>query len=98
MQGLSSLVSKSATDLVKNTGYVQSAEIELGNGELQSTKVKLSGQLFNRFVWKVSSNVADMSVNNQIDIDVPLPLVIHPELLNYIILQYSATAERNAGQ
>ena len=91
----SALISKMATDLLQGTGIIQSADIDLSGGSVDKASLKLTGQLFGNMVWRVGGTVADIASNNEISIDVPLGIVVHPELLNNIIIQLTKSTSLN---
>lgn len=85
--GLSNLLSQSFTQLLQGTGVVQSADIDLSGGSWDKAKLKVSGQLLGNIVWRVGGTMSDFNNSNEFSIDIPLPYVLHPELLNNIIIQ-----------
>ena len=86
--GASVLFSKYFTEILSNTPLnIQSADLDLSGGSFDQARIKLSGRLFGNVYWRVGGTVADLTNNNEVSIDLPLPVVLHPELLNNIIIQ-----------
>ena len=96
----SPLLSQAATELLQGTVGIENAEIDLSTG-WDNARMQLTGRLAGDVVWRFGGTIADFSQNNEITIDIPLPLVIHKDYLNNIILQLtqatnvSQTATRN---
>ncbi|MFA6569946.1 MAG: hypothetical protein WCT77_01780 [Bacteroidota bacterium] len=91
----SAFASSALTDVLQGTGYIQSADIILGNDNSKSTlegaTVRLSGQIpmFKNAKWKVGGTVADITSNNEISIEYPLPLASDSKLFNNFVVQIS---------
>ena len=96
----SPLLSQAATELLQGTVGIENAEIDLSTG-WDNARMQLTGRLAGDVVWRFGGTIADFTQNNEITIDIPLPLVIHKDYLNNIILQLtqatnvSQTATRN---
>ncbi|HPI19133.1 MAG TPA: hypothetical protein PKY56_02080 [Candidatus Kapabacteria bacterium] len=86
--GASALFSKYFTEILSNTPLnIQSADLDLSGGSFDQARIKLTGRLFGNVYWRVGGTVADLTNNNEVSIDLPLPIVLHPELFNNIIIQ-----------
>lgn len=86
--GASALFSKYFTEILSNTPLnIQSADLDLSGGSFDQARIKLTGRLFGNVYWRVGGTVADLTNNNEVSIDMPLPIVLHPELFNNIIIQ-----------
>lgn len=86
--GASALFSKYFTEILSNTPLnIQSADLDLSGGSFEQARIKLTGRLFGNVYWRVGGTVADLTNNNEVSIDMPLPIVLHPELFNNIIIQ-----------
>lgn len=102
MSGVSAALTKTISDLLSSSGAVQSAEIDMQNGNWDQARVKFSGQFFNNIGWKLGGDLNDITNNSEVSIDIPLGFVLHPQYLNNIVWQISrstnnqqATINRN---
>jgi hypothetical protein len=81
--GISSLASRSLSDLLFKTGVIESADIQLNSQDYEKTKIQLKGKLFGSMNWSFGGNVSDLTKNNQIVIEVPLS--INSETFNQLV-------------
>lgn len=85
--GADAVATKILTDLLQGSGFVQSAEVNLAGGNFDESTIVVTGKIFGDFRWKVGGTVADLSNNNEITIEYPLPWVIHQDYLNNMVFQ-----------
>jgi hypothetical protein len=84
----SSVASTALTDFVQSTGFIQSADIDIGTS-LQSwdqARMKFSGEV-KGIRWTLGGSVAEFANNNEISIDIPL--------INNIVLQLTKITNSN---
>jgi len=84
----SAAMSTALTDFVQSTGFIQSADIDIGNSltDLNQAKMKFSGEV-KGIRWTLGGTVADFASNNEISIDIPQNIDIGVDFINHIILQ-----------
>ncbi len=70
----SAAVSTALTDFVQGTGFIKSADIDIGSSltDLDQAKMKFSGEI-QGIRWTLGGTVAEFSGNNEITIDMPMP-------------------------
>ena len=90
MSGLSAAFSKTMTELLGGTGNIESAEIDMGNGNnWQDARIKVSGKLFDNVQWRIGGDLNDITNNSEFSLDIPMDIVLHPNYLNNIVWQVS---------
>lgn len=90
MSGLSAAFSKTMTELLGGTGNIESAEIDMGNGNnWQDARIKVSGKLFDNVQWRIGGDLNDITNNSEFSLDIPMDIVLHPNYLNNIVWQIS---------
>ncbi|MFC2130627.1 translocation/assembly module TamB domain-containing protein [Bacteroidota bacterium] len=84
----STMASSALTDFVQSTGFIQSADIDIGTSlqSLEQARMKFSGEI-KGIRWTLGGTVADFASNNEISIDFPLPFELDSDILNHIIFQ-----------
>ncbi len=87
---ISSALASTITSALGGNAIIQNADLDMTQGSFETARLKISGVLFGNVVWRIGGTVSDLTNNNEFSIDIPLPLVLHPELLNNIILQITA--------
>lgn len=92
--GISSIASRSMSDLLLKTGVIESADVELNSEDFEKTKIQLKGKLFGTMNWSFGGNVADLAKNNQIIIEIPLS--VDSETFNQIVWLISYSTNLNS--
>lgn len=87
---ISSALASTITSALGGNAIIQNADLDMTQGSFETARLKISGVLFGNVVWRIGGTVSDLTNNNEFSIDIPLPLVLHPDLLNNIILQITA--------
>ncbi|MFP4528282.1 MAG: translocation/assembly module TamB domain-containing protein, partial [Candidatus Kapaibacterium sp.] len=95
---VSALASKSLSELLLGTGVFQSAEVDVAGEGLEETRVKVTGRLYKSVSWTVGGTVADITSNNEIQIDIPLSAFFDAEFFNNFILQLTTSTNTTATQ
>ncbi len=91
--GISQLASKSLTDLLLGTGVVQSADVRFAGEGFETAQVNLSGSVAGIGNWTIGGNIADLSSNYEVTLEVPIS--VQSRFLNNFILQFSKATNMN---
>ena len=83
----SQLASRTLTDLLIRTGVVQNANLQFESENINSATVKITGTLGEFANWTIGGNIADITSNYNISIDIPI--VIKASGFNNLMLQLS---------
>lgn len=89
----SQLASRTLTDLLIKTGVVQSANLQFEGEDMNTATVKISGTLGGFANWTIGGNIADITSNYNISIDIPI--VIKANGVNNLMLQLSKFTDLN---
>lgn len=92
--GLSSVASRSFSDLLTKTGVIESADIQLNSQDFEQTRIQLKGKLMGNVNWSLSGNLSDFSRNNQIIIEIPIS--VNSSALNQLIGQIAYSTNTNS--
>jgi hypothetical protein len=92
--GISSIASRSISDLLLKTGVIESADVQLNSEDFEKTKIKLKGKLFGSMNWSFGGNVADLTKNNQIVIEIPLS--VDSKTFNQVVWLMSYSTNLNS--
>lgn len=92
--GLSSVASRSFSDLLARTGVIESADIQVNSQDFQQTRVQLKGKLLGNVNWSLSGNLSDFSRNNQIIIEIPI--TVNSSALNQLLGQIAYSTNTNS--
>jgi hypothetical protein len=92
--GISSIASRSISDLLLKTGVIESADVELNSEDFEKTKIQLKGKIFGSMNWSFGGNVSDLTKNNQIIIEIPLS--VDSKTFNQIVWLISYSTNLNS--
>jgi len=92
--GISSIASRSMSDLLLKTGVIESADVELNSEDFEKSKIQLKGKLFGSLNWSFGGNVADFTKNNQIVIEIPMD--VDSKVFNQFIWLISYSTNLNS--
>jgi hypothetical protein len=92
--GISSLASRTFSDLLLKTGVIESADVQLNTENYEKTKIQLKGKIFGSLNWSFGGSVADLTRSNQIVIEVPLS--IDSETFNQIVWMIAYSTNVNS--
>ncbi|HRS01414.1 MAG TPA: hypothetical protein P5545_02570 [Bacteroidota bacterium] len=92
--GLSSVASRSFSDLLTKTGVIESADIQLNSQDFEQTRVQLKGKLLGNVNWTLSGNLSNFSRNNQIIIEIPFS--VNSTALNQVLGQIAYSTNSNS--
>ncbi|HOV91868.1 MAG TPA: hypothetical protein PLC04_02150 [Candidatus Kapabacteria bacterium] len=92
--GLSSVASRSFSDLLTKTGVIESADIQLNSQDFEQTRVQLKGKLLGNVNWTLSGNLSNFSRNNQIIIEIPFS--VNSSALNQVLGQIAYSTNSNS--
>jgi len=92
----STMASSALTDFVQASGFIQSADIDIGNTvtNFDQARMKLSGEI-KGIRWTLGGTVADFANNNEISIDIPLAVDLGIDWMNHFILQLTKASNTN---
>ncbi|MCW5885213.1 MAG: hypothetical protein KIT33_09610 [Candidatus Kapabacteria bacterium] len=95
--GVSNFATKALSELLMNTGVINSAEFDFQGGSMNlgEATLRLSGQLYGGISWTVGGTVADLSSNNQITIDIPASEFSTNPFWSNFVLQLSKASTNN---
>ncbi len=92
--GISSLASRTFSDLLLKTGVIESADVQLNTEDYEKTKIQLKGKIFGSLNWSFGGSVADLTRSNQIVVEVPLS--IDSETFNQIVWMIAYSTNGNS--
>ncbi|MDT3739974.1 MAG: translocation/assembly module TamB domain-containing protein [Candidatus Kapabacteria bacterium] len=95
--GVSNFATKALSELLLGTGVINSAELDFQGGtmNLEEATLRLSGQLYGGISWTIGGNVADLSSNNQISIEIPASEFSANPFWSNFVLQLSKASSNN---
>jgi hypothetical protein len=84
---VAAMLSKSVTEMLQGS-FISSADIDLQGGSFQNAKLKLTGQI-GGITWNVGGTVADFMNNNEFTAEIPVGMLLYPDLLKSLFFQFS---------
>ncbi len=84
---VAAMLSKSVTEMLQGS-FISSADIDLQGGSFQNAKLKLTGQV-GGITWNVGGTVADFMNNNEFTAEIPIGMILYPDLLKSLFFQFS---------
>ncbi len=91
--GISSLASRSLSDLLLKTGVIEGADFEINSQDFEKTKINFKGKLYGSVNWSLGGNIGDITRNNQIVLE--LPVSTNSEILNQVFWMLSYSTNLN---
>ncbi len=92
--GISSLASRSLSDLLLKTGVIESADFEINSQDFEKTRINFKGKLYGSVNWSLGGNIGDITRNNQIVLE--LPVSTNSELFNQVFWMLSYSTNLNS--
>lgn len=92
--GISSVASRSISDLLLRTGVIESADFQIDSQDFEKTKINFKGKLYGSLNWSLGGSIADLTKNNQITIE--MPISTDSKLFNQIIWMLSYSTNLNS--
>lgn len=92
--GISSLASRSISDLLLRTGFIESADFQIDSQDFEKTKINFKGKLYGSVNWSLGGSIADLTKNNQITIE--MPIYTDSKLFNQIVWMLSYSTNLNS--
>ena len=90
LTSLSAVATSALSDVVKDIGLIQSAELDLGS-DLSTSRITVSGQIFGDVTYRVSGQVSDLSGNSTFTLSMPLSVLADEDALRYLRADFSST-------
>lgn len=92
-------LSKSLTEMLLNTGFVESADVNIGSGDIENVTVELSGQIdfIGDWQWAVGGNISDFT-KHFITVSTPLGSLLNYDALNNVVIEMSRTVSEQISQ
>ncbi len=92
--GISSIASRSISDLLLRTGVIESADFQIDSQDFEKTKINFKGKLYGSLNWSLGGSIADLTKNNQITIE--MPISTDSKIFNQIVWMLSYSTNLNS--